>query len=127
MQRLSQGSASAAVVAQSGLGTGRQRHREGLVSAGWGRRWQWLRALMKAVAQGGGSSGYGKPGLGCGSRAAESGCAGWARLGYWKQGSAPAGALRRLGRGGDEVNEKPTPPPLSFNKPKKAAEGSIFA
>ena len=27
------------------------------------------------------------------------------------QGSAPAGALRRLGRGGDEVNEKPTPSP----------------
>ena len=26
------------------------------------------------------------------------------------QGSASAGALRRLGRGGDEVNEKPTPP-----------------
>ena len=27
------------------------------------------------------------------------------------QGSAPARALRRLGRGGDEVNEKPTPSP----------------
>ena len=27
------------------------------------------------------------------------------------QGSAPAGALKRLGWGGDEVNEKPTPSP----------------
>ena len=58
---------SAATVAQSGLYTGRQRHREGLVSAGWCRRWQWLRALVTAVAQGGGSSGCGKAGLGCGS------------------------------------------------------------
>ena len=48
-----------------------QRLREGLMSAGWCRQWQWLWALVTAVAQGGGSSGCGKPGLGCGSRAAK--------------------------------------------------------
>ena len=71
MPRLSEGSTSAAAVAQSGLGTGRQRHREGFVSASWCRRWQRLPVLVTAVAQGGGSSGSGKLRLGCGSCTAE--------------------------------------------------------
>ena len=40
-----------------------------------GQRWQWLRALVTAVAQGGGSAGCGKPGLGCG-------LGGWGREKY---------------------------------------------
>ena len=71
-------------MAKSGLCTGRQRHREGLVSAGWCRRWQWQRALVTAVAQGGSSSGAVK---------------------LSKTRARVGKALRRLGRGGDEVNE----------------------
>ena len=47
--RLRVGLVSAATVAQSGLWTGRQRHREGLVSTGWHRRWLRPWALGTAV------------------------------------------------------------------------------
>ena len=40
------------------------------------------------------------------------------------QGSAPTGALKRLGRGGDEVNEKPTPSP-HFRSLRRQPKGSF--
>ena len=98
MQRLSQGSASAAAEGRARVGWLVQAVAVATGSDdGGGLGWRQLR-LLKTRA---------RLWIACGRE--------WlCRLGkvsYWKQGSTLAGALRRLLRGGDEVNEKPTPPP----------------
>ena len=69
VQWLSQGSASTAAVAKSGLGTGRQQHREGIVSAAiQGRRQS---GQNRSGSDGGGTGPSGgsrhEQGSGCGS------------------------------------------------------------
>ena len=93
-------------MAQSGLGIGKsscQQWRREL--GGWRKsgsdsgHWQWCARARQWLSQGSGVAAVGAPG---GSN--DSSCwMGRARL--------LEGALRRLGRGGDEVNEKPTPSP----------------
>ena len=85
------------VVAQAGLGTGRQWHRDG-GSAGL------MTVALVATGTGVAQVAAAQVVETQGSVVAR------ARQRVDVQGSEPAGALRRRGRGGDEVNEKPTPP-----------------
>ena len=89
MQWLSQGSASEAVVAQSGLGSGwcrRWRRKQG-------RRWLRLQALVTAVAQGGGS-------IGCGSGSGH---------GQWRAAAGGGGSKRKEAGREDDMNSKRLP------------------